>query len=314
MSEVSTRILGCVKRAMPKALKTCLWLMKIILPISLAVRLLQYSGWLGEASVVLQPMFSYIGLPAETAIVFFTSIFTPLYTAIAIITSMTLTVREVTILALMCLISHNIVVETSIQAHTGSSWWKMVVLRISMSIIVAFVLNLVLPHSDSMSQIIGSAATVESCNSIAEVLKLWLLSSLSVTGMIIVIVTLLMILHYLLDEFKLTGKIAKALSPLMRVFGLSDNCSLLWLVGNLVGLAYGGAIMLEQMDEGKLSQEEGDLLNHHLAISHSILEDNLIFVAIGVPLLWILATRLIFAMAVVWIKKGFMQIRLVKNG
>jgi len=47
-----------VRRALPKAARTCLWLLKIILPVSLAVRLLQYSGLLGQASGFLAPAFS----------------------------------------------------------------------------------------------------------------------------------------------------------------------------------------------------------------------------------------------------------------
>ena len=53
----------------------------------------------------------------------------------------------------------------------------------------------------------------------------------------------------------------------------------------MVGLAYGGAIMVEQMEQRKLSYGDGNLLNHHLAVCHSLLEDTIIFAAIGVPVL-----------------------------
>ena len=101
------RVWGCILKALPKAGKTCLWLLKIILPISLLVRILQYSGILGQISDWLVPVFSLVGLPGETAIVFITSIFSPLYAPIALITSMSLGVREATILALMCLTSQS---------------------------------------------------------------------------------------------------------------------------------------------------------------------------------------------------------------
>ena len=45
-----------------------------------------------------------------------------------------------------------------------------------------------------------------------------------------------------------------------------------------------------------------DELYKPLAISHSQLEDTLIFVAIGAPFLWVMLTRLVFAFLVVWIK------------
>jgi hypothetical protein len=123
---------------------------------------------------------------------------------------------------------------------------------------------------------------------------------MSVIITILLIVTGLMILHNVLDEFRLMKKLSDLFAPLMKIFGLPRDAAFLWLVGNVVGLAYGGAIMVEQMQLKKLTQKEGHLLNHHLAVSHSLLEDTVIFVAIGIPALWILGTRLLFAIAVVW--------------
>ena len=300
------RIWQCVKKALPKAAKTCIWLLKIILPISLLVRLLQYSGLLAKISALLAPAFSFVGLPGETAIVFITSIFSPLYAPIALISSMSLGVREATILALMCLTSHNLMVESSVQAKTGSSFWGMTGLRLVMSFIIAFFLNQVMPH-DGWGHV-GTTESAAVCDSLLEVLVLWFTSSMKVVVSILFIVTVLMILHYVLDEFRLMKGLSTALSPMMKVFGLSENSAFLWLVGNVVGLAYGGAIMVEQMDNKQLTYSEGNLLNYHLAVCHSLLEDTIIFAAIGIPALWILGTRLFFAITVVWVRKGYSYI------
>ena len=72
------RVWGCILKALPKAGKTCLWLLKIILPISLLVRILQYSGILGQISDWLVPVFSLVGLPGETAIVFYNQYILPI--------------------------------------------------------------------------------------------------------------------------------------------------------------------------------------------------------------------------------------------
>ena len=88
-------------------------------------------------------------------------------------------------------------------------------------------------------------------------------------------------LALLLEEFRLLKSLSKAMTPVMMFFGLPHNCSFLWLVGNIVGLSYGSAIMMEQLEANKISRRDGNLLNYHLAISHSQLEDILIFAAIG---------------------------------
>ena len=60
-----------------KAGPTILWLLKIILPISLLVRFLDYYGIIALVATYLDPVFNYLGLPGSTAIVFVTSIFCP---------------------------------------------------------------------------------------------------------------------------------------------------------------------------------------------------------------------------------------------
>lgn len=303
MSNLTARLWKCVKLALPKAGKTSLWLLKIILPITLLVRLLQYSGLLAKFAVLLEPAFSLIGLPGETAIIFITSVFTPLYAPIALITTMSLGVREATILALMCLISHNLIVESSVQSKTGSNFWEVTIVRLIMSFVIAFTLNWIMPHEGWGT--IGATVTAETCDTIWQVFALWFISSIKVVFTIMVVVTSLMILHYILDEFKLMSGLSKLFAPLMKVFGLSPNSAFLWLVGNVVGLAYGGAIMMEQVEQKKLTYKEGNLLNYHLAMNHSLLEDTLIFVAIGIPALWIIIPRVLFAIVVVWLRRLF---------
>ncbi|MDR1258844.1 MAG: nucleoside recognition domain-containing protein [Tannerellaceae bacterium] len=302
MNATAAKVRKCILRALPGSGRTCLWLLKIILPISLGVRLLQYCGLLSQLSGWMEPLFSVIGLPGETAIVFITSIFCPLYAPIAIISSMSLGVREATILALMCLVSHNLIVESSVQAKTGSGFWEVTILRLAMSFVIAMGLNLVMPHS-GWGTVGGEASVAAAGDNLWDVLALWLYGSMKVVITILLIVTALMILHYILEEFRLMQGLSAVFAPLMGIFGLPRNTAFLWLVGNLVGLAYGGAIMVEQVEQEKLSYKDGSLLNYHLAVNHSMLEDTIIFVAIGIPVLWILITRLLFACSVVWIRR-----------
>ena len=104
-----------VVEAMPMALKTAWWLIRLIIPVSLGVTLLKFFGILAILSSFLSPLFSVIGLPGEAALVFLTSVFLNIYSAIAVITSLPFSGREVAILAVMCLIAHNLIIETAVQ-------------------------------------------------------------------------------------------------------------------------------------------------------------------------------------------------------
>lgn len=293
-------------QAAGKAGRTSRWLLRIILPISLLVRFLDYFGILQWLATFLDPLFLNMGLPGSSAIVFITSIFLPLYAPLAIITSLPLTLRELTILALMCQISHNLPVESAIQAQTGTSFRAMTLLRISMSIVVGVMLNLILPAEMGMP--LFAQTNVTAITSVGALLLLWLKSSLQIALLILIIVFLLNLLYSLLDNYQLIPKLSRGIKPLLAFFGLPKSTAFLWLIGYIVGLAYGGALMMDQMKEGKVTRSEASLLNHHLAISHSVLEDNLLFVALGVSLWWILAVRFTVAFVVVWLRRFWLTL------
>ena len=298
LPRVLLRLYKCVLRAIPRSLSICVWLLKVMLPISLAVRVLQHVGFIDWLAAILSPIFSIIGLSGDSAIIFLTSIFLPLYPTIAVMTTLTLTLREATILAVMCLVSHNLPVECSVAHKTGSPFGRIVAFRIAMSFVSAIVLNWLLPQSDAPFSFMNMGAT--EVTSWGMLFMQWLSSSLTLTVTIVLIVTALMVLQRVLEEFGWMHRIANILSPLMRLFGLPSGCSLLWLTGNIVGMAYGAAIMIDEVENGRLTREEANLVNHHLGVSHSLLEDTMLFVAMGISFWWIFLTRLVLAIVAVW--------------
>jgi hypothetical protein len=297
MKRLILRITDSAGSALPKAAKTSWWLLKIILPVSFTVTLLQYLGFISFLAHHLTPLFSLIGLPGESAIVFITSLFLSLYAPIAIIATLNLEMREITILALMCLITHNMLVETAIQRKTGSSYPVMFLLRLSMSFVAAAILNWLLPASLGGS-LVHETAVVHT--EIGSMLIHWVKGAGSLSLKIILIITGLMMFQNILRDFKLLNLISQSFAPLMRFFGLSEKSSFLWVVAQTLGLTYGAAVMIEEVGNKEISREDANLLNYHIAINHSMLEDTLLFVAIGVPFVWIMAPRIVLAFIAVW--------------
>ena len=306
MNSTISRINTSIINAFPKAFKTIIWLLKIILPISLGVSLLQYWGIIAALSVYLTPLFSLVGLPGESAIVFITSIFMALYAPIAIITTLPLEIREITILALMCLISHNLIVETAVQKKTGSSALIMFSLRIISSFVTAFILNKILPMNMGHEKIVEQSVTYTDLGSM---LFGWLKSSGWLTLKISLIITGLMILQNILKEFNILDLLSKIFAPFMKVMGLSKNSSFLWFVAQILGLTYGSAVMIEEVENKEISPYDADLLNYHIAVNHSLLEDTLLFAAIGVPVLWMIIPRFILAVIILWSVHGIRSLR-----
>jgi len=277
-----------------------------MLPLGLAVSLLQHWGVIAWLTPLLTPAFSLVGLPGESAVVFISSILLNIYAAIAVIATLPMTMREVTILALMCLISHNMVIETTIQRKAGSSALGMGLLRLTASFIAAAALNAMLPD------LFGTGPTVQPVAQFATLgamLADWLVRSFWLILKITVLITALMILQNLLKEFKVLDRLSAAGAPLMRIMGLTRNCSFLWFVAQILGLAYGAAILIESVRQKEIRLDEANLLNYHTAINHSLLEDTLLFVAIGVPVFWITVPRVVLAMLVVWGVHGVVSLR-----
>lgn len=300
----SERILGCLKRAFPKALKTSFWILKITLPVSLLVSVLSYFGLLNAVSVFLTPAFKLIGLRGEAAIAFVTGVFLNIYSVIAVLSQLTLTLREVTIIAVMSLIAHNLIVETTVQSKTGSKAWHMVALRLGMAFLAALMLNLTLPPLD---QVFGHPANHDQTLSLFAHLQGWLFSAFRMIFKIIVLIFLLMVLQEVLREFNLIKVLTAPMSPIIKLLGLPQSTSFLWIVANTLGLAYGSAVMLDEVSQGRIRKPEADLLNYHIAISHSNLEDLLLFAAIGVSIPWMLGIRLIIAALAVWARRWYLS-------
>ncbi len=298
-SNVRTRLVRCVKTALPQGMKTALWLLKLTIPVSFAVFLLDFFGILNVIAAWVAPLFKLIGLSGQASIVLITSFFTNIYSVIAVMTTLGIGHREGTILAVMCLISHALIVETAIQKKTGSTPWRMVAIRLSASFIAAWMLNLILP----LEAISESVNIVRLAGDFSPALKIWLSDMLVTTIKIIILVNLLLIIQKILNEFGLIKWILMPFTPLLKVMGLPSSTGFLWVVANTLGLGYGGVIMISETEDGKLSREDADLLNHNIAISHSQLEDPLLFVAVGFHLGILIWPRILLAIVFVWLRR-----------
>jgi len=295
--KISERMLSCVRSATPSALKTIWWLVKIMVGVSFGIMLLQYFGIIDMISKWLTPIFSSFGLPGEAALAYVSGYFVNCYTALAVMSTLHLNMRAATILSVMVLCSHNMIVETTVQHKTGSSFARIVIVRTLSAFLLAFVLNKIMP-----GQFEGSASDIVSAENVTfvEILKSWALRTLNTVGLMVVLVYALTLLQRILKEFGIIESIAKFLKPVMLFFGLPPRTAFLWLVANTLGLAYGAAIMIDEAEQGTTTKEENDLLNHHICVSHSNLEDLLLFTAIGGSFLWMLLSRWAMSLLLVW--------------
>ena len=300
------------------ALKTALWIIRIIVPVSFVVTLLDFYGVIEWISVYTAPLFHLIGLQGNAAVVYISSLFLPLYAPIAIIATLPLSLREITILALMCLITHNLPIECAVQRRSGTPFWQTLVIRLTFSILGGILLNLILPESLILSPDFKGASGAEGVlnpqfSTLNSQLLNWLNNTASLCIKIILIITALMYGQFLLKRYGIINKIARPLAPLMRLCGLQPNSAFLWLVAQIVGLTYGAGIMAQEIEESGADREELHRINLHISVNHSLIEDTAIFCMLGVAWYFLVIPRLIFAIIIVQTYNFIKKTENIKN-
>ena len=289
---------------LPLTRKSASWLLRLMIPISLAVTLLQHFGVIAWIAGYLNPVFQYLGLPGSSAIIFISGAAAGTYAGIASMMSIQLTLRQATIVGLMMALCHALPMECAVNKKTGSSFWLMAVIRIVMAFVCAVYLNLVLPEMNTPYLYLGAAAD----SSLAEVLTTWTISQVKLSLMVVLIIFCLMFIQQLIERKGWLRPLSDFFAPLMRLFGLPREGAYLWLVGNVLGISYGSAVMVELKDRGIITQEDANEVNYHLIMNHSLLEDTIVFSLTGISVFWIVSTRVLFAMIIVWTRKLFQKV------
>ena len=306
MTEFPARLLSRLKAAIRPTWKSCWWLLRLMIPVSLLVVLLKYWGVIAWMAQYLNPLFCHLGLPGSSAVIFLSGAMAGTYVGLAAMMAIPLTLRQASILGLMICLCHALPMECAVNRKTGSSFWKMATIRVVMAFVCAFVLNLLLPPLADPYIYLGAADE----SSFGEVLLTWLVSQLKMTFLVFAIVYTLMTVQRLIESYRLLEPLSRFLSPLMAVFGLPRNAAYMWLVGNVLGISYGLAVMLDLEEKGIINREEANDVNHHLIMNHSMLEDTIVFSVTGINALLIIGTRVAASIVVVWGRRLCKSIRL----
>ena len=306
---MSPELKSIVRDASPKAFRTIWWIFKITAIVSFVMFLLKYTGILCWIATAVSPVFRLLGLPGDASMGFVSGYFINVYSCIAVISSLDLTAREITILGAMTLAAHAMIVECAVQKKTGTPIvWSLIVRTVG-SILLGVLLNLVLPGKPSyeIETLSLSETTFFSIQGeFLPMFKVWILSLSKLTVWMTCLIYLLNIIQRALYEYGIMDKVARSLSPLLKIFGLPQKTAFLWIVANIIGLSYGSAALMDEVERGNISRREIDLLNTHIGISHSNLEDLLLYASLGASWLVILFSRWIIVTAFVWALRTFL--------
>ena len=297
MSELRMRLGQGLRRGLGRGLHGFTWMAKILLPISFLTALLQWSGWLAHLDFLVRPISGLIGLPATAALPMIIGMLTNIYGGIAAMVVLPFTTEQMTLIAIFLLICHNLIQEGVVQAQSGIHPVKATLFRLAAALLTVAV---VAPFLRPQAIAIDPGATVSgSRQPFGTMVANWSLLTLKLLAKIFVIIVSILTTLAVFQEFGWIEPVVRAFRPILRMLGLNDKVGLLWMTAAVFGLAYGAAVIVEEAKRGDLTKDELEALHLSIGINHSMVEDPMLFLALGLNAFWLWVPRLIMAMVAV---------------
>ena len=98
---------------------------------------------------------------------------------------------------------------------------------------------------------------------------------------LLLVIVPVVVIFEVLRHMPVFRRAGNAVEPMMRGLGLSRNAAVPLFTGIFLGIAYGAGIIIRVSREKNLPKKELFLTGLFLATCHAVVEDILIFVAIG---------------------------------
>lgn len=138
---VTWRIL---KRGLGKGIQVTLELAKAIIPVYFLVTFLKYTVFFDYLSDWCQGFIGYFGLPGEASLPLVLGNVLNLYPAIGAIQALSLSGKQITIIAVMLLFCHSLFMELAVMYKAKVRVWPILLIRLFLAVAAGLLLNLVL--------------------------------------------------------------------------------------------------------------------------------------------------------------------------
>jgi len=296
--ETKQAITAGIKSGLRKGWDGFVWMMKIIVPVSLLTSLLAWSGWLAEIDFIVRPLMNAVSLPATAALPLVIGMFAGIYGAIAAMAVLPMSQTEMTLAAIFTLMAHNLIQEGIIQAKSGIHPLKATVFRLIPACLTVMVVAALMGYSPAAGGAVP-AGPIPVRGPLGQALGDWLAATAQVAGIVFVVIMALLSALEIMKNLDWIHPIVRACRPVLRFMGLEERVGILWMTAIIFGLAYGGAVIVEEAKQGHLTREDLESLHLSIGMNHSMVEDPSYFIALGLNPFWLYIPRLVAAVLTV---------------
>jgi hypothetical protein len=231
------------------------------------------------------------------AIPLIAGLLTGVYGGIAAMAPLALTTDQMTLIAIFLIISHNLIQEGVVQSKSGLPFFKATVVRMVASILTVMVASWFLGHDTAANAIADSPVIIHT--TFFAMITTWTMATLILSGKMLGIIMILMIILELMKNYNLIEQVVNTLAPVLKIFGLGKQTGFLWITAVLFGLTFGAAVIVAEAKQGKFTKDELEHLQLSIGINHSIIEDPVLFLSLGLGAFWLWVPRFVAAIIVV---------------
>jgi spore maturation protein SpmB len=260
---------------------------------------LDYFGWIEVIGENLSPLMGVVGLPGDFGLVIATAMLANIYGALIVFFQLSLvntySVAQVTILACIMLIAHTLPIEARIAQKAGVRLWFTLFFRIVCAFIFAMVLNMIFTGFGLFQ---NENVLIWKPGNTDPTLLEWIFGQVNYYLMIFLIILGLMVLLRVLKKTGAIDKINNFFKPGLEFMGMSKNAAMIPIIGMTLGLAYGGGLIVKEAKSKAISKKDVFLSLSFMGLSHSLIEDTILTMAIGASIFGVLFGRVLFTILV----------------
>ncbi|HEY9279708.1 MAG TPA: nucleoside recognition domain-containing protein [Eoetvoesiella sp.] len=295
----------------PKTMLSRSWHMfiavsKVMLPVMIIVQIAQEFGLVDLVGRVIAPAMSLLNLPPEAGIIWATTLLIGIYGGIASLSSLAgtidMTAGQLSALCAMMLFAHGLPVEQAIVRRAGAGFWVTGALRVVTALVYGAAVSWACHFTGALADPVSFEWLRGSDTAVAAAsggYLDWIRATAFSLALTFVIIAVLVVILDVLERLGITRRITAAMMPLLRVSGLNAQVAPVTTVGVLLGLTYGGALIIEEAEKQNFSPRTRLLALSWLSLSHSLIEDTLLLMALGADIWVILVGRVLVTLAIV---------------
>lgn len=296
------KLIQSVTTIFQQSFRTARTLFKIIIPVLILTRLLTESGAINHIGAWLGPLMEIVGLPGSMGLVWATAMLTNLYAAAIVFATLApaihLTVAQVTVLTTMMLVAHALPVELRIAQKSGARFRIMLPLRVGGAFVLGWLLSCFYTGTGYLQ-----SASVTLWDQTARRLGWgeWALEQIRNLLVIYLVITGLIVILKLMEHLRITAFLTRLLEPGLRLLGMSREVAPSTIIGMIMGIGYGGGLLIQEAQSGRLSPRDIFFSFTVLGMFHSIVEDTLLMMLLGGHISGLIWGRGIFMLLLVFI-------------